>query len=111
MPWTSLGAVDLTRTWQLFPQQSFNSETFRISQPNIGAVDGYFLLQPYYILSQAVGSTRRVYASDDVRILAIPQPPEFLERDLGVRSFGVKLSARARIFAGAAWRVELEEFY
>lgn len=111
MAWSSLGTLALSKEWQLFTGQSIGCETFRVSQPDLQAVDGYFLIRPYYVLSAAVGSSRRFYASTDQKIMIYSYPPEFEAADLTVRSFGAKLSGRASIFAGQVWRVTLEEFY
>ena len=111
MAWNSLGTLTLSRDWQLFPVQSIGCETFRVSQPGVQTVDGYFLVQPYYVLSQAIGGSRRFYPTSDQKIMVYPYPPEFEARDLTVRMFGAKLAGRARIFAGQVWQVTLEEFY
>lgn len=109
MAWISLGELTLNYEWQQFQFASFNAETFRVTQPNVGAVDGYFLIRPiYYTPEVTTGPTRRFYPDDLPKIVIWRIPPAIQANQFGTRDFQARLSNRARIFTGQNWRVRLE---
>lgn len=110
MGWGNLGTLSLTYQWRTFDLAAVGGETFRASMPGLGTVDGYCLLRPYYAVGGA-GQTRRLYPTDEQKILTFLIPPELNQADGWVRYFQARLSDRARVFAGQTWNLKLEEYY
>lgn len=109
MSWSLIGEMDLTFEWRSFEGVSVNTETFRVSQPGVNTVDGYFLIRPLYVSDGSVGPAKRFYPGDVPKIVVWLIPPVIQQNQLGVRNFQARLSPRARIFAGQSWRVRLED--
>lgn len=110
MAWAELGTITLSYDWRSFDIAAVGSETFRVSMPGVGTVDGYCLLRPSY-LAGGPGQARRFYPSDESKIVTFLLPPELNQADGWVRLFQARLSNRARVFAGQTWQLKLEVFY
>lgn len=109
MAWVDLGTIALTREWTGFNVAASSSDTFRVSMPLLGAVDGYILLRPFYP-NQGYGPARRFYPLEEARITTFRVPPELRADNKSQRFFQACLSARARVFAGQTWYLKLEEY-
>lgn len=108
MAWVDLGTIALTRDWTGF-NLAATSDTFRVSMPQLGAVDGYILVRPFYP-NQGYGPARRFYPLDEPRIVIFRVPSELRADNKAERFFQACLSARARVFSGQVWYLKLEEY-
>jgi hypothetical protein len=109
VPWSLLGEENLTREWRTFDLPAIGSETYRISQIEVGDSVGYFLIRPFYLASDAAGPSRRIYKSTTARIITWRFPLELIATELNVRYFQVLMPPRGRIYTGQNWRIRLEE--
>jgi hypothetical protein len=110
MTWATVGIVtSAARDWTQLPLLVQGSETFRVRQSWEGSSPGDFWITfrsnyPGF----GINGYRRVYPSQDDRLLVLAIPEELQQLGLSDRHIEAKLNTYARVFGPANWNLILE---
>ena len=116
MSWAVLGTLSPTLdTWRTLNAPA-QQELFRIEQswsgawPGKGPIQIRLLYANEEFFEDAYFETRRIYPTQDERLLYLPFNPVMATAGYTVRYFQARFSPRARILAAANWTITISEF-
>lgn len=116
MGWATLGTlVPTLDTWRTLATPA-QQELFRIEQswagtwPGKGPIQIRLLYANDEFYEDAYFETRRIYPTQDERLIYLPFNPVMQQAGYTVRYFQARFSPYARILAAANWEITISEF-
>lgn len=116
MDWEALGIITPTlAAWSTLNAPA-DGELFRLQQSWVGEWPGtgYIRVRLFYAdqttFEDGFFETRRLYATKDEQLIALPFNPILAQAGYNVRYFQARLNLQARPYDGANWQLAIEQF-
>lgn len=111
MPWTDIGTLTPTSTWQTFNIPVIGGELFRLSQNWVGdwPGTGYLQFSAVYADAGRYGFTK-AQADKAYQIIRLPVLEALLAAGFTTRYIAMRHNTRARLYSGNNWSVSVEQW-